>query len=128
MQAALPAAGNIPDQAQLEKSLAPGKRQIKRPRFRISFYQLSLSFQTTLNLPAPLHLGIGSSPILGKTPGFHLAYRVCIVAGVHYHSPFQEAAPKLSEEHRAPSRAFFVPVTWLSASAADHKPLFIYML
>jgi hypothetical protein len=48
MQAALPAAGNIPDQAQLEKSLAPGKRQIKRPAFAF----LSINFHLAFKQPS----------------------------------------------------------------------------
>jgi hypothetical protein len=99
-----------------------------RSCFRISFYKLSLSFQKALNLPAPLQLGVGSSPILGKTPGFHRAYRVCSVPGVHYHSPFQETTPSLSEEQMAPRSAFFVPVTRLSAGLSGYKPFSIYML
>lgn len=92
----MPAAGNIPDQATLEKPPARRIAAIQPDRFRISFYQLSLSFQKTLNSVPRLQLRIGSSPILGKTPGFHLAYRVCIAAGVHYHSAFQEASTTLS--------------------------------
>jgi hypothetical protein len=119
--------GTLPDSAP-EKKLDNENPASGRSGFRISFYKLSLSFQKALKLPAPLQLGVGSSRILGKTPGFHRPYRVCSVAGVHYHSPFQETTPSLSEEQMAPRSAFFVPVTRLSAGPPGYKPFFIYML